>query len=53
MTRPPPPPLYTLCTSIRNALELRLDVAMPGSRVGASCHPRARPVVFGIAASDS
>lgn len=51
MTRPPPPPLYTLCTSVRKAFELRLDTAIPGSRVKASCNSMAKPVVFGIPAS--
>ncbi|WP_143177477.1 hypothetical protein [Cystobacter ferrugineus] len=48
MTKPPPPPLYTLRTSVRKAFELRLNTAILGSRVKATCDSTAKPVVFGI-----
>jgi hypothetical protein len=48
MTQPPPPPLYTLCSNIRAAFDVRLSMAIRGSRVMQICHARAKPVVFGI-----
>lgn len=48
LTRPPPPPLYTLCTTIRNAYKVRLNASIAGSQVMATCDSRATPVVFGI-----
>lgn len=48
ITKPPPPPLYTLCTSVRGAFELRLNAATPGSRVRAICAAGTNPVAFGI-----
>ena len=48
LTTPPPPPLYTLCTSVRNAFEARLALAIRGSRVKSTCASRAKPVAFGI-----
>jgi hypothetical protein len=48
MTKPPPPPLYTLCTSVREAFTLRLTAAIPGSRVKSTCDRRTKPVVFGV-----
>jgi hypothetical protein len=50
MTRPPPPSLYTLCSSVRNAFKLRLAAAIKGSRVISECDPAAAPVVFGVLA---
>jgi hypothetical protein len=50
LTKPPPPPLYTLCTTVRKAYELRLNAAVLGSRVRSICDPRAKPVFFGIPA---
>jgi hypothetical protein len=50
MTKPPPPPLYTLCTSVRAAYALRLNAAVLGSRVKPGCNPRTKPVIFGISA---
>ncbi|WP_434384777.1 hypothetical protein [Melittangium boletus] len=50
LTSPPPPPLYTLCTSVRTAYNVRMKAALPGAQVTATCHPLARPVVFGIPA---
>ncbi len=48
MTKPPTPPLYTLCTAVREAFALRLYAAIPGSRVQSTCDPMAKPVAFGI-----
>jgi hypothetical protein len=48
LTKPPPPPLYTLCTTVIEAYELRLNAAIVGSRVKRTCDPRARPVVFDV-----
>jgi len=50
MTKPEPPPMYSLCTAIIGAYELRLNAAIVGSRVSRTCDPRAKPVVFGIRA---
>jgi hypothetical protein len=48
MTSPPPPPLYTLCMSVRAAFALRLTAAIRGSRVMSTCDPSTKPVTFGI-----
>jgi len=45
-----PPPLYTLCTTVRSAYEVRLNAAIRGSRIKSTCDFRAKPVVFGIPA---
>ncbi len=50
LTRPPPPPLYTLCTTVRDAFGVRLNAAIVGSRVRPNCNPRAKPVIFGVPA---
>jgi hypothetical protein len=50
LTKPPPPPLYTLCTTVRDAYGVRLKAAIRGSRVKPNCDPRAKPVVFGVPA---
>jgi hypothetical protein len=50
MTNPTPPPLYTLCTSVRKAYGLRLNAAIAGSRVMSTCAPGTTPVAFGIPA---
>lgn len=50
MTKPPPPQLYTLCTSVRAAYTLRPNAAVRGSRVKPSCDPRTKPVIFGMSA---
>lgn len=50
LTKPPPPPMYSLCTAVIDAYELRLTAAIVGSRVKANCDPRAKPVVFGVPA---
>jgi hypothetical protein len=50
LTTPPPPPLYTLCTSVRTAFNVRLKAAIRGAQVMATCHALAKPVVFGIPA---
>lgn len=50
LTQVTPPPLYTLCTSVRTAYDVRLSAAVIGSRVMRTCDPRAKPVVFGIPA---
>ena len=51
MTNPPPPPLYTLCMSVRAAFTLRLTAAIRGSRVMSTCDPRTKPIIFGIPVS--
>jgi hypothetical protein len=48
MTKPLPPSLYTLCTSVRKAFSLRLTAAIKGSRVMSECNPAAEKVVFGV-----
>ena len=48
LTRPLPPPLYTLCTTVRDAFEVRLNAAILGSRVKPNCDLKAKPVVFGV-----
>ncbi len=48
LTTPPPPPLYTLCTSVRAAFNARLKAAIRGAQVMATCHALAKPTVFGI-----
>lgn len=48
MTTSPPLPLYTLCMSVREGFRLRLNAAIPGSRVKSSCDSVAKPVVFGV-----
>jgi hypothetical protein len=53
MTRPPPPPLYTLCTNVRTAFKLRLTAAIKGSQVLSTCDSAATPVAFGIPATKS
>lgn len=50
MTNPEPPPMYSLCTAIIAAYEIRLNAAIVGSRVSRTCDPRAKPVIFGIRA---
>jgi hypothetical protein len=50
MTKPPPLPLYTLCTNVREAFELRLNAAVPGSRVRATCESGTKPIIFGVPA---
>lgn len=50
ITKPPPPPMYSLCTAVIDAYELRINAAIVGSRVMPTCDPRAKPVVFGIPA---
>jgi hypothetical protein len=50
LTKPPPPPMYSLCTAVIDAYALRLNTAIVGSRVKTKCDPRARPVVFGVPA---
>jgi hypothetical protein len=50
LTKPPPPPLYTLCTTVRDAYAVMLNAAIVGSRVKPNCDPRAKPVVFGVPA---
>lgn len=47
-TQPPPPMLYTLCTSVRGAFALRLNAAVVGSRVNSRCEVGTTPVAFGI-----
>ncbi|WP_157823783.1 hypothetical protein [Melittangium boletus] len=48
LTEPPTPPLIKLCIAVRSAYEVRLNAAIRGSRIRATCDPRAKPVVFGI-----
>ena len=48
LTKPPPPPLYTLCTSIRDTYRMMLTAAIVGSKVKANCDSQAKPVVFGV-----
>lgn len=50
MREPTPPPLYTLCTDIRDAYRGLLRDAIKGSRVMPTCDPKTEPVVFGIVA---
>lgn len=48
MTEPTPPPLYTLCSDIRNKYRELLNAAIEGSRVRPMCDPKTKPVVFGV-----
>ncbi|WP_157758555.1 hypothetical protein [Cystobacter fuscus] len=48
MTEPTPPPLYTLCSDIRNKYRELLNDAIEGSRVRPMCDPKTKPVVFGV-----
>ncbi|WP_143177613.1 hypothetical protein [Cystobacter ferrugineus] len=48
ITEPTPPPLYTLCSAIRNKYRETLNDAIKGSRVLPTCDPKTKPVVFGI-----
>lgn len=50
ITNPEPPPMYSLCTAIIEAYELRLNAAIVGSRVLRTCDPRAKPAIVGIRA---
>lgn len=47
---PIPPPLYTLCTDIRDEYRALLNDTIKGSRVMPTCDPKTKPVIFGIAA---
>lgn len=48
ITEPTPPPLYTLCSDIRDEYRERLNDAIKGSRVLPTCDPKTKPVVFGV-----
>jgi hypothetical protein len=47
---PTPPPLYTLCSDIRDEYRARLKETIKGSRVLPTCDPKTKPVLFGITA---
>lgn len=48
LTEPTPPPLYTLCSDIRNEYREILNDTIKGSRVMPTCDPKTKPVLFGI-----
>jgi hypothetical protein len=48
ITEPTPPPLYTLCSDIRDEYRERLNDTIKGSRVMPTCDPKTKPVVFGV-----
>ena len=50
VTEPTPPPLYTLCSAIRNKYRELLNDAIEGSRVLPTCDPKTKPVIFGVEA---